>query len=92
MLMQRSVGEDGLHRSAVFPGLWLDPHALLRGDRQRLRSLIDLGCATVEHAEFVAPGQGPKPTLTATEKPPKLRSAAVHTSVLVTRAGVTPFA
>ena len=53
ILVQRSLGEDGLYRSTVFPGLWLDPLALLNGDRQRLRAVIDLGCATPEHTEFV---------------------------------------
>ncbi len=53
-LVRRSIDDDGLYRSAVFPGLWLDPAALLRGDRRRLRAVVDLGCATPEHAEFVA--------------------------------------
>jgi hypothetical protein len=61
-------GPDGIYRSVVFPGLWLDPQALLRGDRRRLRAVVELGCATPEHAEFVAKlaaareraqGQGP---------------------------------
>jgi Uma2 family endonuclease len=47
-------GPDGIYRSEVFPGLWLDPQALLRGDRRRLRAVVDLGCATPEHAAFVA--------------------------------------
>ena len=47
-------GADGLHRSEVFPGLWLDPFALLAGDRGGLRAALDLGLATAEHAEFVA--------------------------------------
>jgi Uma2 family endonuclease len=54
VLVQRSIGDDGLYRSAVFPGLWLDPQALLEGDRRRLRAVLDLGCATPEHAAFVA--------------------------------------
>jgi hypothetical protein len=47
-------GPDGIYRSEVFPGLWLDPQALIRGDRRRLREVVALGCATPEHAEFVA--------------------------------------
>jgi hypothetical protein len=47
-------GPDGIYRSAVFPGLWLDPQALLAGDTRRLRAVLDLGCATPEHAAFVA--------------------------------------
>ncbi len=45
---------DGLYRSAVFPGLWLDPAALFAGDRRRLREVVDQGLATPEHAAFVA--------------------------------------
>lgn len=44
---------NGLLKSELFPGLWLDPQALLRGDLQRLSQVIDEGCATPEHAEFV---------------------------------------
>jgi hypothetical protein len=53
-LVRRSIDDDGLFRSAVFPGLWLDPVALLNGDRRRLRAVVDLGCATPEHAAFIA--------------------------------------
>jgi hypothetical protein len=45
---------DGIYRSEVFPGLWLDPQALIKGDTRRLRAVLDLGFATPEHAEFVA--------------------------------------
>jgi Uma2 family endonuclease len=54
VLAQRAIGGDGLYRSTAFPGLWLDPQALLTGDRQRLRAVLDLGCATPEHPTFVA--------------------------------------
>ncbi len=53
VLVQRPIGGDGLYRSTVFPGLWLDPQALVKGDRRRLRAVLDLGCATPEHAAFV---------------------------------------
>jgi hypothetical protein len=45
-------GPDGIYRSEIFPGLWLDPEALIRGDGRRLRAVVDLGCATPEHATF----------------------------------------
>ena len=45
---------DGLYRSRVFPGLWLDPQSLLMRDTRRLRAVIDQGVATAEHAAFVA--------------------------------------
>lgn len=51
---ERTPGPDGLYRSEAFPGLWLDPDALLRGDRRRLREVVDLGCAAADHAAFVA--------------------------------------
>jgi Putative restriction endonuclease len=53
-LVERSLGADGLYRSTVFPGLWLDPSALLAGDTRRLRAVIDLGCNTAEHADFLS--------------------------------------
>ena len=46
VLVQRSIGADGLYRSTVFPGLWLDPVALLKGNPRRLRAVVNLGCAT----------------------------------------------
>jgi Uma2 family endonuclease len=54
VLVQRSMGDDGFYRSTAFPGLWLDPSALLRGDTRRLRAVVELGCATADHAAFVA--------------------------------------
>ncbi len=54
VLVRRPIGDDGLYRSTVFPGLWLDPQALLAGNRQRLRAALDLGCSTPEHAAFIS--------------------------------------
>ncbi len=54
VLVQRSISEDGLYRSTLFSGLWLDPQALLQGNRRRLRAVLDLGCDMPEHAAFVA--------------------------------------
>ena len=48
------LAADGIYRSEAFPGLWLDPQALIAGDTRRLRAVLDLGFATAEHAEFVA--------------------------------------
>lgn len=47
-------GPDGIFRSEVFPGLWLDPAALLRGDLHRLIAVLEQGIATPEHQAFVA--------------------------------------
>ena len=45
---------DGLFRSAAFPGLWLDPAALLAHDLPKLAAAVDRGRATPEHAAFAA--------------------------------------
>lgn len=36
---------EGLLRSATFPGLWLDPEALLRGDLARVLAVVQQGLA-----------------------------------------------
>ncbi len=43
---------DGVYRSHVFPGLWLDPVALLALDGKRLLSVLRAGLATNEHSLF----------------------------------------
>jgi Uma2 family endonuclease len=43
----------GMFTSTVFPGLWLDPAALLQLDGQRLMATLRQGLATPEHAAFV---------------------------------------
>jgi Uma2 family endonuclease len=48
------AGPDGVYRSEVFPGLWLDPQALFSEDRRRLIEVLDEGLATPQHAAFVA--------------------------------------
>lgn len=45
--------DDGLLRSEVFPGLWLDPIALLELDGKRLLEVLNQGLDTTEHSEFV---------------------------------------
>ena len=51
---ERQPDADGLYRSRVFPGLWIDPEALLRGDRKRLLAVLKQGLASKEHAAFAA--------------------------------------
>jgi hypothetical protein len=53
-LVELAAGSDGLLRSTVFPGLWLEPQALIENDTRRLRAVLDQGVASPEHAEFVA--------------------------------------
>lgn len=49
-----AVGADGLYRSEVFPGLWLDPEALLTNDRKRLLAVLRQGLASPQQTAFVA--------------------------------------
>lgn len=45
---------DGVVRSRVFPGLWLDLPALLALDGARLMATLEQGLKSAEHAAFVA--------------------------------------
>lgn len=53
-LVRMRPGRDGLFRSRAFPGLWLDPAALLNGDIAGVLAALDRGLATADHADFVA--------------------------------------
>jgi Uma2 family endonuclease len=44
----------GYYQSEVFPGLWLDPSAMLRGDLAHVLAVLRQGMASPEHGEFVA--------------------------------------
>ncbi|HEX6984578.1 MAG TPA: Uma2 family endonuclease [Planctomycetaceae bacterium] len=45
--------EAGVLRSETFPGLWLDPAAMLRGDLAAVLDVLRKGLETPEHAAFV---------------------------------------
>ena len=47
------AGRQGVHRSHVFPGLWIDGAALLARDSKRLMEVVQQGLASPEHARFV---------------------------------------
>lgn len=59
-LYVKQVPDDaGIVRSTVFPGLWLDVHALLAGDRRAVRAAVERGVATDPgYAEFAARMRG----------------------------------
>jgi hypothetical protein len=44
---------DGILRSKVFPGLWLDPTALLKLERDTVLRVVREGLASAEHQAFV---------------------------------------
>ena len=50
----QQIPPDGVLRSQVFPGLWLDPASLLEGDGKRMLAVLRQGLASPEHAAFVA--------------------------------------
>jgi hypothetical protein len=47
------LGANGIFRSEVLPGLWLDRKALIEGDLARVGQVAQLGVASTEHADFV---------------------------------------
>ncbi|HQU43041.1 MAG TPA: Uma2 family endonuclease [Pirellulales bacterium] len=49
-----SPDADGLWRSRVFPGLWLDGPALLAGDMRQVLDRLQEGLRSPEHERFVA--------------------------------------
>lgn len=46
--------ESGLLKSGVFPGLWLDPKALLSGDIRGVLTALRRGLSSPEHRDFAA--------------------------------------
>ena len=53
-LVETPPDGDGIYRSRVFPGLWIDAAALLGGNAGRLLDVLIQGLATPEHAAFAA--------------------------------------
>jgi len=51
--VRQEPDQHGILKSRVFPGLWLDLAALLRGDLPALRAAVERGCADPAHACFV---------------------------------------
>jgi Uma2 family endonuclease len=44
---------SGILKSKVFPGLWLDPAAIIAGSLKKVTAALKQGLATSEHAAFV---------------------------------------
>jgi Uma2 family endonuclease len=49
-----SLTSSGIHQSEVFPGLWLDPAALVGADLPTVLGVLQQGIASPEHTAFVA--------------------------------------
>ncbi|WP_218575250.1 Uma2 family endonuclease [Limnoglobus roseus] len=48
-----ALDADGILKSRVFPGLWLDSVAMTGGDMARVLAVVQQGIASPEHAKFV---------------------------------------
>ena len=53
-LIELTPDSDGLLKSRVFPGLWLDAAAVFADSNRRLTAALRRGLATPDHAAFVA--------------------------------------
>jgi Uma2 family endonuclease len=53
---------QGHYRSVIFPGLWLNPSALLEGDITAVLEILRQGLASPEHKQFVQTLAGRSPT------------------------------
>jgi len=51
--LERSPDPNGVLRSQVFPGLWLDVEKLLAGDMRRVLATLQAGTHSPEHSAFV---------------------------------------
>jgi hypothetical protein len=47
------ISKEGYYKSKVFPGLWLDPQALIEGDLIKVIEVVQQGIASPEHQRFV---------------------------------------
>jgi Uma2 family endonuclease len=47
------IGDDGLYKSEVFPGLWLDVRAALAGEAAGVLAVLQQGLASTAHAAYV---------------------------------------
>lgn len=46
-------GADGIYRSTIFPGLWLDATALFAGNTRRVQEVLNQGLNSSAHGAFV---------------------------------------
>src|SRR2546430_14569972 len=56
---ERLAFKDDIYKSEIFPGLWLDPVAMLRGDVATVIQTLQKGIGTAEHKSFLARLQKP---------------------------------
>jgi hypothetical protein len=49
---ERLVVDDGIYKSRIFPGLWLDAQAIIEGDMARVFAALQQGLESPEHKAF----------------------------------------
>lgn len=47
------LANDGYYKSRTFPGVWLDPNAIIRGDMLKVLDILQKGLGTPDHRRFV---------------------------------------
>jgi hypothetical protein len=60
-LVRVSPSAHGAYRSIAFPGLWLNPEALLSRDLDALIATLEQGLASPEHEQFAPRMRGTPP-------------------------------
>src|SRR5487761_1470718 len=45
---------EGVYKSGVLPGLWLDVEAMVHGDKRQVKAVAERGLASAAHAKFAA--------------------------------------
>ena len=81
-LVEVPTDADGIYRSRLFPGLSLDPEALLRGDVRRLAEVANQGQLTPEHAAFAASLTRRSATASILKPPPGRWPPGVHPAAI----------
>lgn len=51
--VEKSPDEDGIFRSEILPGLWLDAESLIHGDLDKVHDVLEQGLKSNAHSEFV---------------------------------------
>jgi Uma2 family endonuclease len=51
---EKTPESDGIYRSTILPGLWLDPASLFEGDLPAITALLQQAAATAAHSAFAA--------------------------------------
>jgi Uma2 family endonuclease len=56
-----AISDNAIFRSHIFPGLWLDARALLKGNMSQVLQSLENGLASPERTAFVERNTGPQP-------------------------------